>query len=129
LALPAIAGRANPGVGVNREMLRLWVRSAEKQEASEAAGGLSMAEREELKALRVSVSRLRGPVILIDHAAEHPAEYADRDQIQQTDRHDPRSCPNPSTLPNRGSESLHRVLKRYRSRIMNLLRHEVACCE
>jgi hypothetical protein len=37
-----------------------------------------------------------------------PSEHADRDQVQQTDRHEPRSCPNPPAAPNR-SLDLHRV--------------------
>ena len=45
---------------------------------------------------------------------EQPARHPDRDQIQQTDRHEPRSCPNPPTAPNRSSQGLHRVLERYR---------------
>jgi len=43
-----------------------------------------------------------------------PPEEPDRDQVQQADRHEPRSCPNPPILPNRSSRTLHRVLKRYR---------------
>jgi transposase len=45
-------------LGVNRETLRSWVRRAEKEQAAEAAGGLSAAEREELKALRRRVKVL-----------------------------------------------------------------------
>jgi transposase len=45
-------------LGLNRETLRSWVRTAEKQQASETAGGLSVAEREELKALRRRVKTL-----------------------------------------------------------------------
>lgn len=36
-------------LGLNRETLRSWVRRAEKDKATEAAGGLSAAEREEEK--------------------------------------------------------------------------------
>jgi transposase len=45
-------------LGLNRETLRSWVRRAEKERASESAGGLSAAEREELKALRRRVKTL-----------------------------------------------------------------------
>ena len=45
-------------LGLNRETLRSWVRRAEKEKASQAAGGLSAAEREELKALRRRVKTL-----------------------------------------------------------------------
>lgn len=45
-------------LGVNRETLRCWVRRAQSEKASEAAGGLSAAEREELKALRRRVKVL-----------------------------------------------------------------------
>ena len=47
-------------LGLNRETLRSWVRRAEKEKASEAAGGLSAAEREELKTLRRRVKVLEG---------------------------------------------------------------------
>ena len=45
-------------LGLNRETLRSWVGRAEREKASEAAGGLSAAEREELKALRRKVKTL-----------------------------------------------------------------------
>jgi transposase len=45
-------------LGLNRETLRSWVRRAEKEKVSEAAGALSAAEREELKALRRRVKVL-----------------------------------------------------------------------
>lgn len=45
-------------LGLNRETLRSWVRRAEKEKAAEATGGLSAAEREELKALRRRVKVL-----------------------------------------------------------------------
>src|SRR5436190_22372000 len=45
---------------------------------------------------------------------DQPAKDPDRDQIQQTNRHEPRSCPSPLTRPNGSSEGVHRVLKRYR---------------
>lgn len=45
-------------LGLNRETLRSWVRRAETETASVAAGGLSAAEREELKALRRRVKVL-----------------------------------------------------------------------
>jgi transposase len=45
-------------LGLNRETLRSWARRAEKEKAAEAAGGLSAAEREELKALRRRVKVL-----------------------------------------------------------------------
>ncbi|MBR7835188.1 transposase [Actinospica durhamensis] len=44
--------------GLNRETLRSWVRRAEAGKASEAAGRLTAAEREELKALRRRVKVL-----------------------------------------------------------------------
>ena len=43
-----------------------------------------------------------------------PAEHPDRDQVQQTDRHEPRACPTPPTTTNRSSGTLRRVLKQYR---------------
>src|SRR5262249_60210587 len=36
---------------------------------------------------------------------DQPAEDPDCDQIQQTDRHRPRSCRSPPTLPNRSSQT------------------------
>lgn len=45
-------------LGVNRETLRSWVRRAQAEKASEAAGGLSAAEREEFKTLRRRVKVL-----------------------------------------------------------------------
>src|SRR6476661_5927530 len=45
-----------------------------------------------------------------DQPAEHPAH----DQIQQTDRHEPRSCLTPPTPANRSSTAARRVLKRYK---------------
>ena len=45
-------------LGLNRETLRSWVRRAEREGASEAAGGPSAAEREEFKALRRRVKVL-----------------------------------------------------------------------
>ena len=45
-------------LGVNRETLRSWVRRAQAETASEAAGGLSGAEREELRTLRRRVKVL-----------------------------------------------------------------------
>ena len=45
---------------------------------------------------------------------DQPAKDPGRDQIQQTDTHEPRSCPNPLIRPNRSSQTMHRVLKRYR---------------
>ena len=36
---------------------------------------------------------------------DQPAEHPDRDQIQQTRRHEPRSCPSPPNLPTRSSET------------------------
>jgi hypothetical protein len=45
---------------------------------------------------------------------DQPAENPNHDQIQQTDRHEPRSCRNPPTLPNRSSQAMRRVLERYR---------------
>jgi len=44
---------------------------------------------------------------------DQPAKDPDHDQVQETDRHEPRSCLNLPTAPNRSSETLHRVLKRY----------------
>jgi hypothetical protein len=43
-----------------------------------------------------------------------PAEHPDHDQIQQTHRHSPRSCPNLNVRPNCRSTRQRRVLKRYR---------------
>jgi transposase len=46
-------------LGLNRETLRSWVRRAEKEQAAEAAGGLTEAEREEHKALEEEKEILR----------------------------------------------------------------------
>ena len=51
-------------LGLNRETLRSWVRRAEKEKSAEAAGGLSAAEREELKQLRRRVKVLEEKEIL-----------------------------------------------------------------
>ena len=45
-------------LGLNRETLRSWVRRTEAERADLEAGGLSRAEREELKALRRRVKIL-----------------------------------------------------------------------
>jgi hypothetical protein len=45
---------------------------------------------------------------------DQPAEYPDHDQIQQKDRHKPRSCRNPLNLPNHRSQAARRVLEWYR---------------
>jgi len=45
---------------------------------------------------------------------DQPAKDPDHEQVQQTGRHEPRSCPNPPTAPNRSSQTLHQVLNRYR---------------
>ena len=47
-----------------------------------------------------------------------PAEDPDRDQVQQTDKHKPRSCPNPSTRPSRRPQPMRRVLERYTSKAL-----------
>jgi hypothetical protein len=57
---------------------------------------------------------------------EQPAEDPDQDQIQQTDRHELRSCPNPPTPPNSSSQTLHRILKRYRVRVLGATAHPTA---
>src|ERR1035441_5061764 len=44
---------------------------------------------------------------------EQPAEYPDRDQVEEAKRHKPRSCRNLLLRPNCRSQSLCRVLKRY----------------
>jgi hypothetical protein len=44
---------------------------------------------------------------------DQPAEHPDHDQVHQTDRHEPRSCPTPPATPNRSSGALRRVLERY----------------
>jgi len=45
---------------------------------------------------------------------EQPAKHPDHDQIEQAKRHKPRSCANLLIRPNRRSQPLCRVLKRYR---------------
>jgi hypothetical protein len=45
---------------------------------------------------------------------EQPAEDPEHDQIQKAKRHKPPSCPNIASWPNRRSQPLCRVLKRYR---------------
>lgn len=60
-------------LGLNRETLRSWVRRGGKEKASEAAGGLSAAEREELKQLRRRVKVLEKKEILGKATALFPA--------------------------------------------------------
>jgi hypothetical protein len=45
---------------------------------------------------------------------DQPAKDPHHDQVQQTDRHKPRSCRNPPAPPNRSSPGIRRVLERYR---------------
>ena len=45
---------------------------------------------------------------------DQPAEHPDHEQVQQTDRHESRSCLNPPIPQNRRSRAIYRVLKRYR---------------
>lgn len=45
-------------LGVNHETLRSWVRRTEREAASASTGGLSAAEREELRSLRRRVKVL-----------------------------------------------------------------------
>jgi len=45
---------------------------------------------------------------------QQPAENPDRDQVQEAKTHKPRSCLNLLIWPNRRSQPLRRVLKRYR---------------
>jgi hypothetical protein len=47
---------------------------------------------------------------------QQPAKDPDHDQVKKAERHKPRSCPNIVTRPNRRSQYLRRVLKRYRRR-------------
>lgn len=48
-------------------------------------------------------------------AQQHqPAEDPDRDQVEQAKEHNPRSCRNRLIQPNRRSQRLRRILKRYR---------------
>jgi hypothetical protein len=50
-------------------------------------------------------------------AQQHqPAKDPHHDQVEQANRHKPRSCRNPSIRPNRRSQYSQRVLKRYRVR-------------
>jgi len=50
-------------------------------------------------------------------AEQHqPAEYPDRDQVEQTKSHEPRSWRNQLIRPTRRSQHLRRVLKRYREK-------------
>jgi len=44
---------------------------------------------------------------------DQPHEDPGHDQVQQTDRHKPRSCRNSLNLPNHSSRALRRVLERY----------------
>ena len=63
-----------------------------------------MAQHQDLRVLRCLAAAQQ----------DQPARHPDHDQIQQTDRHEPRSCLSPSAEPNRSSQALYRVLKRYR---------------
>jgi hypothetical protein len=51
---------------------------------------------------------------------DQPAEHPDHEQVQQTDRHEPRSCLNPPNPPNRRSRAMYRVLKRYRVKLVKV---------
>jgi transposase len=59
------------GRSLNRETLRSWVRRSERQAASRAAGGLSQAEREELKALRRRVKVLEEEKEILRKATQY----------------------------------------------------------
>ena len=58
-------------LGLNRETLRSWVRRAEKEKSAEAAGGLSAAEREELKQLRRRVKVLEEEKEILRKATQY----------------------------------------------------------
>jgi hypothetical protein len=55
--------------------------------------------------------RVLGGLVAAQH--DQPAEDPDHDQVQETDRHEPRSCPNSPIRANRRSPPLQRVLERY----------------
>ena len=67
---------------------------------------------------------LRVPRCLAAAQQDQPAEHPDHDQIQQTDRHEPRSCLNLPTKPNRSPASLRRVLTRYTPAVLDEDGHE-----
>jgi Cysteine-rich secretory protein family len=48
---------------------------------------------------------------------DQPAEHPDRDQVQQTDRHERRACPTWPPTTNRSSAALRRVLEQLRHRV------------
>src|SRR5215472_14312310 len=68
-----------------------------------AAPSYLMAQHQDLRVLRRLAAAHQ------DQPAEHPG-YA---QIQQTHRHELRSCPTRPTTPNRSSATLRRVLEQY----------------
>jgi transposase len=58
-------------LGLNRETPRSWVRRSEKEAASAAVGGLSAAEREELKQLRRRVKVLEEEKEILRKATQY----------------------------------------------------------
>jgi hypothetical protein len=86
-------------------VITLQVREDDKVSEPYTHGQPSLAEAEPLAAQHhhfvTQDHDLRVLGRLATAQQDQPAEHPDHDQIQQTDRHEARSCPNPSTTPNR----------------------------
>jgi transposase len=84
-------------LGLNRETLRSWVRRSEKEAASLTAGGLTAAEREELKALRRRVKVLEEEKEILRKATQYFVREMNRSTVA-TGSSPPTPRPTPRTI-------------------------------